>query len=421
MRLFKLAIAGCVALCLAACSPFKSEHELLLPVDDRSKQHFQSYYIPKTLLTAKIFIVDGKQKDIELGWERIADRSYLFQVNYDRSVVHDDDLYVETNDKGFLTSVQANSVDKTADIVQAATNILLTTVGQFGGGASGVRSLPQGALGVTHLLTVQLDPFDENDLGTSNRMLSAHGYCISMFDRDDQPLPGSCEVWRQRHHSRIETVAYAHRGGKPEVGQGFFYRRPVEHKLIVHRRKGNHWVPIWSGMHRFEQQAEILEIKVDRGAFINLQATLTFDDGVLKKYTLNKPSELLGFMTIPTTVVNAIVQIPGLTVSAYEQKLTLRDRTAAARERELNIRQRELGILVPAAGSAAGDTRSVVYVDPRYTTPSQSTRSAAVLGAGPNVDALAAEKKRAFFERCRDRVELTAKDCEDAWVRSIGQ
>lgn len=411
MRWIGIAFAVVAAFSAVACSPFKSEHELLLPVAERSNQHFQSYYIPKTLLTATITVTNGV-KDIELGWERIADRSYLFQVNYDRSVVHDDDLYVETNSKGFLTSVQANSVDQTAEIVKAATNILLTTIGQTP--RAGVRSLPGGALGSAHLLTVQLDPFDETDLGTRNRMLSAHGYCISMFDRDDEPLPGSCQVWRQRNHARIETVAYVHRGGTPQVGYGFFYRRPVEHKIVVHRRKGHHWVPIWAGMHRFEQQAELLEIKVDRGAFISLQAKLEFDEGVLKKYTLNKPSELLGFMQIPTNVVNAVVQIPGLTVSSYEQKLNLRERTANAREKELKLRERELGLLAPA-GSLGDGQRSVVYVAPGYGA---APRAAA---AGPDIGALVEDKRSAFMARCRDRVELTTKDCEDAWLRSTSQ
>jgi len=394
---------------LSACSPFKSEHELLLPLAERSNQHFQSYYVPKTLLTATI-TTSGSGKDITLRPERIADRSYLFQVNYDRSIVHDDDLFIETDDKGFLKAVQANSDDKTADIVKSAADTLLTTVGQFGFGRN--RSLPDGALsGETHLLTVQIDPFDENDLGTRNRMLSAHGYCISMFDRDDEPLPGSCQIWRQRNHTpRIETVAYVHRGGTPQRAQGFFYRRPVEHKIVVHKRKGHHWVPIWAGMHRFEQQAELLEIKVDRGAFIKLQARLDFTEGVLNKYTLNKPSELLGFMAIPSTIVNAVVQIPGLTVSAYENKLNHRDRIAAAREREVKVREREAA-LVPVGVSPDG-LRSVYQA--RELTNRSANRSTTIEQGS--------DRNRAdFYALCGQQVGMTPRDCDDAWLRRSAQ
>lgn len=406
MRNSSLAAVAAVAAHLAACSPFASDHQSLGAEELASDSHFQSYYLPKTILTATVTTA-GEGRDLTLGWESVVDRDYLFKVQYRQSIMHDDDLHIETTKKGFLASVQANSTDQTAAIVEAAVNIMMTSIGgkPFGGN----RTLPTDGLGTTHLMTSQFDPFDPHDFGEKNRRLGNYGYCLAVYDRINRVLPGSCMARTDesaiRHDPSFERIV-----SWPRSGQGFFYRRPIEHRVVVYQKKGHRWTPIWDGWHQFEQQAEILEIRVDRGSFIALQATLDFDEGVLKKYTMNKPSEMLGFMKIPTVIVNAVVQIPGLQIAAQEDALNLRERALNSQEKALALQERQLSLRSAGVGP---DGREV------YEVPSGATRTASVDASVRNLT----EEKSSFLARCRDQLgdsgeALSPAECEDAWRRS---
>ncbi|MGH7887517.1 MAG: hypothetical protein ACREPG_06605, partial [Candidatus Binatia bacterium] len=54
---------------------------------------------------------------------------------------------------------------------------------------------------------------------------------------------------------------------------------------------------------------------INRGAFIKKVTTVTFDNGVLTEFTITKPSEALGFISIPVDLAKAIVSIPGEVLS----------------------------------------------------------------------------------------------------------
>jgi hypothetical protein len=243
---------------------------------------------------------------------------------------------------------------------------------------------------------VQLDPFDADDFTGQNAILHAHGFCFAVFDRKDRPLPGSCTGkgtlgGGDGNRDADVTAKYS--------GSGFFYRRPVEHRVVIFRKSGRVWRPIWAGWQKFEQQGDLHEVRIDRGNFITLQADLDFDEGNLTKFTLNKPSELLGFMAIPATIVNTIIQIPGAQANAQKAN-ELKSRELAAQERELQLRERELQ-MVPAGVTADGRQ---VYLPPRYAQGDVGVRQLA-------------EDKQRFMTLCGDQQGLNAQDCEAAWSR----
>ncbi len=404
MRMLKLFASMGAALIVAACAPFSMENERLGLTESSGDYHFQSYYLPKTILTATV-TSGGNHRNITVGWEKVVDRDYFFKVNYERSAIHEDDLHVETTEKGFLGEVKAFSTDKTADIVEAGAKILMSSIGgtPFAGT---VRSLPAGAMAETQLIVVQFDPFDSRDFKLQNRMLSGFGYCFAVYDRQDQPLPGSCNAAGvpAANDSWREPVAQA----KPFRGVGFFYRRASEYRVVIHRRGGKGWVPMWSGWHQFEQLGPMNELRIDRGAFIKHEATLNFTEGALTKYTMKKPSEVLGFMAIPSVIVNTVVQIPGLQVSAAENANSLRERELNAREKELQLRQRQLQL--NPLGTTADGQRLV------YGPAGIGVRSATEFA---DVRALAGDKQR-FMANCNDQKGLKQDDCDAAWQRRGG-
>lgn len=374
-------------------------------LEQQSDYHFQSYYLPKTLLTARI-TASEKGRNITAGWEKVVDRDYLYRVNYERSSIHEDDLHIETNEKGFLKSVQAFSTDKTADIVEAGAKILMTSISGTPFGSSNRSLRPDAALGEAQIMEVQFDPFDANDFTTHNRILSRHGYCFAVFDRDDTPLKGSCNT-RGTYTAGDAWHATGTAAARKYKGAGFFYRRSTEHRVMIYRGGSKGWAPIWSGWHAFEQMGDLNEIRVDRGAFIKHEATLTFTEGSLTKYTMKKPSEVLGFMAIPSVIVNTVVQIPGLQATAAENKNSVREREIAVREKEVALRERELK-LVPVGVTANGRSAyEVAGAVPRSAVDTSGLRSLA-------------DDKQQFLASCRDQKGLDDQDCMNAWLRRNG-
>jgi hypothetical protein len=403
MRRFRPLCILALAAILPACAPAPfSMQNSYLGIEPQTNHQILSYYLPKTILKATV-TGSATTRNLSTGSEKIVDRHRSFRINYVNSIVHDDDIEVETDDKGFLKKVKAHSDDKTAEIVKKAADIFMTTIDRT------QRALGTAPLTENELAVTQFDPFDADDFAGQNAILHSHGFCFAVFDRKGRPLPGSCSA------GGVVSGGDAERNADVTAdysGSGFFYRRPAEHRVVIYRKSGKAWRAIWAGWHPFEQQADLHEVRIDRGNFIHLKADLTFTDGNLEKFQLKKPSELLGFMKIPATIVNTIVQIPGAQVTGLEKENEVKEKELAAREKALQLRERELK-LVPAG--VASDGRQI-YVPaggtPRFAESNTQGNGQGETGQGQ----LEAEKQR-FMARCGDQPGLNAQDCEAAWSR----
>ena len=193
MRAVAVLLVGICALALSGCGHFSSYNYGLDGPPSGSGSLYQSYFLPKTILSVTVS-ENGSDKNILLVKETVPVRDIHFKVHYNRSILHHDDISVETTSAGFLSVVQAHSTDKTAEIVEQFAKILMTNIGgeQYTGS---LRSLSKSALGGKTLLTVQFDPFDVGDFDYKNQLLRREGYCLAVFDRHDKLVPGSCN-WR---------------------------------------------------------------------------------------------------------------------------------------------------------------------------------------------------------------------------------
>ncbi|MCP4038474.1 MAG: hypothetical protein GY733_16150, partial [bacterium] len=52
-------------------------------------------------------------------------------------------------------------------------------------------------------------------------------------------------------------------------------------------------------------------LPIERAPFVTSKFSVDFTNGLLTKMTSTKPSEILGFMSIPIDIARAIVSIPG--------------------------------------------------------------------------------------------------------------
>ena len=407
MRILVRALAGAILLSLASCAPFTSRVDPLMEGEESAA--FQAYNIPKTIIHAIITEDSDKNRKIKMDTEQVIDPKYQFKVDLNRSGFHKDTLTVETHaGSAYLKRVYVNSEDRSGEIVKKSLDIFKKAIG----GPlvpDSLRSLPSDGnfakASEKHLLTVQFDPFVAGELANTNKMLKRKGFCVAVFDRRDRPLSGSCFVHKSSKNRAQEVRV---QNSQPAAFSGFYYRKRNHHRVVVYKKKARkRWRVIWSGLEAFENQSDLMQVKVDRGAFITMEATLLFgetdddsdDHGILTSYTMNKPSELNGFMGIPISIVTAIVAIPGLQVQSETNKLQLQEKRLGIREERLKLRQQELDQQRSASfrnGPRQGSSANRGFAFNKLNQHSQ-TRMAQ------------------FFEGCRDQREMTEERCKALW------
>ena len=102
---------------------------------------------------------------------------------------------------------------------------------------------------------------------------------------------------------------------------GVLYRPNMTHKIVILFKKDPNgpgpWTLYQTKRLDMPNVSPVLSIGVERATFTERQTTLNFNLGVLTDVAVNKKSELVGFVSIPLTVAQAIVSLP-------QQLITLR-------------------------------------------------------------------------------------------------
>ncbi len=425
VRVFFAMLSACL---LSACAPFSSSHNSLLPDEQNAGSPFQSYSVPKTILKATIIKGDDGKK-IQLQKDKVVDRDFQFRVDYHRSIIHDDDLQVVTDKSGYLKSVKAHTTDKTVEIVEKIAKVFMTNIGGKEHTGSLNRSFSAGA--ITQELALEFDPFNWREFSASNELLKEHKYCIAVYDRDNQPLHGSCQTGGSSKSS-IQTIVYEDTE-KPQQYSGFYFRNPRQHRVIVYQRMGGNWDAIWSGYEGFENAADLLEVRVDRGAFIELKADLTFNEGQLTKYHMVKnKSEVEGFLGIPMIIVTALTSAPGLAIENQNAELALDQKRLANKKKSIANKEKALNLNEEAAklrsAGISPDGRRV-YVptnvsDPRAVQSTLSyptTRSASLANRSSTNGPYSGSPARydpvfeEFMVKCTKVEGLPEQKCHKIW------
>ncbi|GAA6213247.1 hypothetical protein NBRC116602_29880 [Hyphomicrobiales bacterium 4NK60-0047b] len=331
---------------LPSCSSIESYHALSIDDEIQSDESAISYSLPKNTVTAVLTQTDGKY-ELTLSKNTTADDDLQFHAKYDRNIFYHDKIALQTTSDGFLETISNQTIDKTPDITEKISKIFLTTLGKSPFSGS-LRTLPSTGLENSNtIFTYEFDPFIANDLTTINKFLQRKpGYCIAIFDNNRNPLPGSCLPQNGRIHlvvgSENSNTKYTKVGKKPF--SGVFHRRKRQYYVVVFKRKLSRWEILLGVRESFFNASPVEKVALGRGAFIDQKQTLTFSDGVLTKYDIDKPSEMLGFVGTLSIIVNAAIQIPGLQTQALTNENTNFENRLNAREKRLDLKEKELAL-----------------------------------------------------------------------------
>jgi hypothetical protein len=305
------------------------------------------YFLPKRYLRVEVTQTPPAQPVLTLArGESYADPRYKYCLAFNGSPLAEDTIAVERYEaptgrsRGLLKTVSSQAADKTKDVIEAALDTAV--VGITGNPNLTERTAFAPRLKDFKLLSRAFDPFDWAELASVNGELADLGYCIK-FDAPRAGEPGFVSGCGRSNSSVVKAEQDPWHPVAPLVQErhGIFYRPNLLRKFVVlfnNDRDGRGaWREVQNYSFLMPNEAPIFSVEVTRSLFITKKTTLAFSEGVLQDVTIDKPSELAGFVEIPLRVVEAVMEIPAQIVKVRINNTNNRTAIIAAQQKLLEV------------------------------------------------------------------------------------
>lgn len=271
------------------------------------------YHLPKGLikLTASS---DGARVTLDpdtIGVALVPDRRYDLCLDYLNSPTSDDMLFVRRTPNDLLQEVSSDVTDRTPQIAQkliiAASNFMIAAA--RGGAGSGGR---------TERLDLAFDPFDRKEMASARTALRHFGFCLYIEGHSLPPGTRDVGAWCDKKdlpHYDDPALQLAQQPLDPNASlTNILYRANQSFRVVILRKEdpdgGGKWSLYVAKNLDMPNLSPIFGVGVERALFAQRKTTLTFDSGVLTDVRIDKKSELLGFVSIPLVLAQAIVDVP---------------------------------------------------------------------------------------------------------------
>lgn len=318
-----IALALALSLSAAACTRVVETGGLAVPATGYAptcRSTLGAYYLPRALL--KLNVTAGpttiSTAGLNASTTMVADRAQAFCLDYLAQPNSEDVVTARRDEHGLLSVVTSSVTDKTPDIAKSVAAIAENIAIQNGRDAAAGEPVDT--------LDLEFDPFVWRELDLANKALRRFGFCVYVeghsFAASNGASPAQAvseaERWCEKpwpYHPRSDELARL--PVPPETMRtGILYRPNAARKIVVMRktdpgrRGARHWTLYQTRRVEMPNASPVLVIGVDRAAFANRKTTLKFNGGVLTDVTVDKKSELAGFVSIPLVVAQAIVDVP---------------------------------------------------------------------------------------------------------------
>lgn len=330
-----------VLLFFAGCTVVKTNYS-----DSAKKLATVYYYLPETLIkitaSAKVAVVyDPVSKALTdeshileetyvFTPETIADTKHLLSLNYKPSVLMADKIKYGVDDKGLLESIDIATEDRTPDIISKLTEAPVTIFG-VKGVVPEKMNLPninkpivkikdfttEFAIKASEILTrnksmtwnlilINEEGVDENvksidagfTLSTDEKPYFKDGDKLVNRNSDPKAVPSLECLLKEEDTERKETRGILTR---PQRNIGIKIK---SHNEIL---KFNSEYPTYVSI---ADPTKLIVIPVERTAFVSRKNNIVFKEGLIKSNSIDKPSSVEGFLSIPIDIAKAIVSIP---------------------------------------------------------------------------------------------------------------
>jgi hypothetical protein len=322
-RVFLIAGGPLLGVLAAACSQVVATTPIDLGYGPEAECHstLGAYFLPKALIhfTASKDDSSGEINGAlsQLALTMVADRSQPPLCLDYLSLPTTQDIVTVQRDpsSGLLASISSDVTDETPQIVKS----LVATGENLALAAARAAPLATG-----DSLDIEYDPFWPPEMELAKKAMQRFGFCI-YIEGHSFPVAGMnaeqmLEAGRQWCSApglpHYEDPAVRFSALPVPIGashSGILYRPNMTQKLVILRRKdpgAGRWQLFQTKRLDMPNVSPTLSIGVERAMFTERQTTLNFNQGVLTDVAVNKKSELVGFVSIPLVVAQAITSIP---------------------------------------------------------------------------------------------------------------
>lgn len=270
------------------------------------------YHLPKGLITLTASS-DGARTTLDpdtIGVSLVPDRRYNLCLDYLNSPTSDDMLVVRRTPGDLLEYVTSDVTDRTPQIAQklivAASNFAIAAMREGAGKGGRVERLD-----------LAFDPFDRKEMAAAKTALRHFGFCLYIeghsFSRATKNVEGWCDA-KDLPPYDDPALDIAEQPLDPyAASSNILYRANQSFRVVIMRREdpgAGRWALYVAKNLEMPNLSPIFGVGVERALFANRKTTLTFDSGVLTGVSIDKKSELLGFVSIPLVLAQAIVDVP---------------------------------------------------------------------------------------------------------------
>lgn len=334
------------------------------------------YFLPRALLEVQLADVNG---DLVLTVEKpqfVADERYRYVLNYVPDPAASDSFEVAIDPStSLLQTASSTADDKTADLIVAIARSA-ATVAQLVAQAAGAPSR-------VVIFHEQIDPTQDLAEVVARMNAAAIGYSNATFARlqcESNPklsdeLKGACEgykTWRSGSPIAFAicratlvqcpptqpsqpTPAVAASIPLPDCTPGVCYRAAVPYRIQFSLNLRNQYSTLVS----LPNEGPVMLWPFERTAFVKRVNNAEFQNGMLKKVHVEKPSEALEAAMLPVNVVKAVFDsITG--VFKFRVDLTNGEKAFVDAQKQLLDSQQALAKAMTPQSTSGGQQQNVL-------------------------------------------------------------
>lgn len=223
----------------------------------------------------------------------VPDPAHQYVLRYKHSTLSRDSVFVQIDDLGLLAKICAESKDEAGEIAKKFVELAAEAakIATLRGGKSDDQR--------PFHYEFAFDPTDAADYVVhQNRLHEEYGVSLKIeYDnladaQEDDVKPGD-DLGRSR----------------PRCSEGACFRPALPYRVTIDLEDSTSRAS-YSAIVALPNEAPIVSIDLNRHAFVRANTQVEFDRGMLKWVDLQKPSEALGFVSVPVDMAKMIAKIP---------------------------------------------------------------------------------------------------------------
>lgn len=225
----------------------------------------------------------------------VGDTRYIYPISYDASMFSDDEVSLTISENGLLTSISADTDDRTGDAIVKLVEIGIEA---FKAQAAFPAGIVEEKKVKARDIEIVFDPLKMADKNTSVEV----GDFFLEAERIE-PIQTSTD-------NKDNPYKTSYQSNSSDCTKSLCYPVVIPLKLTARYLTENGAILAQRIVHVPDPNLQ-LALDLTRATFVKKVTKVEFKNGMLNKITVTKPSEVLAVLDVPFTILQKIVSLPG--------------------------------------------------------------------------------------------------------------